>query len=140
MKAKKKPCDGGCGEITYIWKTVRDNGETKRYCKTCWSRHTSAKNKPTKRKALSPLSPKRKGEFQEYLKKRKIFLEKHPICEAKIPGICMYKASDVHHMKGRIGDLYLDERYWKALCRICHEYCETHKQEALERGLSLPRH
>ena len=133
MKAKKKPCDG-CGDLQYIWKNVTVEGERKRYCKTCWSRQTVSK--PTKRKPLSSRSPKRIADEKTYSKKRRTFLEKHPHCQARIPGVCTGNSTDVHHMAGRIGDNYLDEGAWLSVCRACHMWIEEHPKEARAMGFS----
>ena len=136
IKPKLKRCDG-CGEPRVIWK--RDG--RKGYCKSCWSAHSSKTSiKPTvKQKPIRPRSPKRASQEAEYSAKRKVFLTKHPMCQMNLPGICTTYATDVHHMKGRIGDLLLDEQFWKAGCRACHDYVEKHPKEAKEMGLSLNR-
>lgn len=136
MKVNKKPCDG-CGIEKVIWK----NHQRKRYCKQCWSAHaTSTRTKPTvKRKALPSRSQKRITQDKEYSAKRKIFLSSHPLCKANLSGICTNHSTDVHHLAGRMGDLYLDETNWLALCRSCHMWIETHLKEAREMGLSLSK-
>ena len=137
MKVKTKLCDGVCGEMRVIWK----NDKGKRYCRQCWSAHKSTiKPKPTARqKRLPSRSPKRSREEKIYSGKRIIFLSAHPMCQAHISGICTQRATDVHHMCGRIGDLYLDEKFWLAVCRACHMYIETHPKEAREKGFSLTK-
>jgi hypothetical protein len=89
-----------------------------------------------KRKALPSRSQKRIKQEAEYSAKRKIFLSSHPLCKANLPGICTNHSTDVHHTAGRIGDLYLDETNWLALCRSCHMWIETHPREAREMKLS----
>ena len=137
IKPKKKLCDGECGEPQFIWK----NEGGKRYCKSCWSAHSSKTSiKPTvKQKRIPPRSPKRILHEAEYSTKRKVFLTKNPMCQAHLVGICTTYSSDVHHAAGRVGDLLLDQRYWKALCRACHSYVELHPTEAKELGLSINR-
>lgn len=136
IKKIKKLCDG-CGVPQFIWK----NEGGKRFCKQCWSAHSSKVSKPTvPQKPIPPRSPKRILEDAEYSAKRKLFLVKHPMCEAHLAGICTQYATDVHHMAGRLGDLLLDIRYWKAVCRACHTWIELHPIEAKEAGLSISRH
>jgi hypothetical protein len=137
IKVKKKLCDGECGELRVIWK----NSGGKRFCKSCWSAHSSKTSiKPTvKQKPISPRSPKRILQEAEYSAKRKVFLTKHPMCQMHLPGICTTYATDVHHMAGRTGDLLLDEQFWKAGCRACHTWVELHPKEAKEMGLSINR-
>jgi len=136
MQVKKKPCDG-CGFEKVIWK----NHQRKRYCKQCWSAHTTSTcTKPTvKRKALPSRSQKRIKQEVEYSAKRKIFLSSYPLCKANLPGICTHHSTDVHHKAGRSGDLYLDERFWLSSCRQCHSWIELHPKEAREMGLSLSK-
>lgn len=61
----------------------------------------------------------------------------HPVCEGKLSG-CTHKATDIHHMKGRKGFLLILSKYFKYLCRNCHDFCTVHSKEAKEMGLSLP--
>jgi hypothetical protein len=134
MKIIKKICDG-CGELRPIWK----NKEGKRYCKQCWSAHSvTTKVKPTQ-KRISPRSPKRSKQEAEYSKLRKEFLTKHPMCQAHLPQVCTQVSTDVHHMKGRIGDLLLDQAHWLSVCRGCHYWIEMRPQEAKELGFSINR-
>ena len=59
--------------------------------------------------------------------------------ENKICPITKQPTTDVHHKKGRLGDLYLDKRYWVALSREGHKYVEEHPEWAKENGYSLSR-
>lgn len=121
------------------------------------------KRTPLKRKSrLSPVSAKRKVEMKEYSKKRKAFLDRHPICQlwleqngydrnVNVERIgCFFNigtrlmedrylvqdvplSCDVHHMKKR-GKNYLDESTWAALSRNAHAYIESHKSWARANG------
>lgn len=97
--------------------------------------------KPIKIKAIGKPIPKFSSKQLEQLKKyRKIrdaFMANKK-CEAQLDG-CSIKATDLHHAKGKIGDLLTDQRYFKALCRNCHSYLEVHPDEAKEKGFSLSR-
>jgi hypothetical protein len=134
VKAKKKLCDG-CGEFKFIWK----NSGGKRYCQKCWSAHsaTTKSISTVRQKKIPPRSPKRQKEEKIYSEKRKLFLNARSMCEAHIIGICTQYATDVHHMAGRSGSLYLDEKYWLPVCRSCHTWIETHPKEARESGFSI---
>ena len=119
-----------------IWK----NHEGKRYCKACWSAHSkNSQPIPKQRKRIPARSSKRIKQEEEYSKKRKLFLEAHPLCKAALPGICTHTSTDVHHMKGRIGDNYLNEEFWLSSCRSCHSWIELHPIQAREMGLSLTK-
>lgn len=76
--------------------------------------------------------------MRDYSKVRKDFLLENPYCQARIPG-CMIEATEVHHSKGRIGDLLTDTAHFVAICRSCHHYVEGHPTEAKEMGLSKSR-
>lgn len=139
MQAKKKPCDGSLceGALQYIWKNEGGN----RFCKACWSAQSkqSNSNKPTKRKPISPRSPKRIKQDVEYSKLRKDFLEKNPLCQAHLPDLCQGVATEIHHRAGKIGSLYCDVTNFLAICRPCHNYITQFSKEAIERGLSKKR-
>jgi len=135
IKKTKKLCDG-CREPKYIWK----NSGGKRYCQQCWSAHSVAQPKPTARQEkLPPRSLKRIIEDKKYSKLRKVFLVQHPMCQAHLPGICAGASCQVHHMAGRIGELYLDTTKWLAVCHHCHVWIEQHPEEAKAAGFSLNR-
>lgn len=136
IKLKKKLCDG-CRLEKPIWKN--DGG--KRFCKQCWSAHSATtRTKPTaQQKKIPPKSSKRITQDNLYGKKRKLFLTAHSICKASIRGVCNGAACDIHHMKGRIGDLFLDETYWLPVCRACHYWIEMRPEAAKELGLSINR-
>jgi len=98
------------------------------------------KYKPLKRTKFPKIvSLKRKIEQKEYGIERLLFLVANPICAANIRFICTHESTEVHHSRGRVGDLYLDKKWWKPLCHACHEYCELHPKEAKELGISYNR-
>jgi len=127
MVVKKKIC-AGCDTLTYIYKNVGG----KKYCKPC----TYKLFPPS---PIKKVSDRRKQEDVEYSKKRKLFLEAHPSCQAKLPGICTGEATDIHHMAGKIGANYLDVNNFIALCRACHNFCELNPKDAKELELSKNR-
>ena len=135
MQAKKKLCNG-CNQLEYIWK--KEGSE--RYCKNCWSCHNKSKKstKPTSKKPLSPRSSKQQKLEALYSILRTKYLQHHPYCEAHLPG-CQINASDIHHKKGRTGDLMLDDTEFLAVCRTCHGWIETHPEEAKVLDLSKSR-
>lgn len=82
-----------------------------------------------------PISDKRKAEMEIYSENRKQFL---------LNKWCAYHGqgcipTTVHHAKGRIGSLYLDERYWVPLCMEAHEWVEKNPNEAKDKELSFSR-
>ena len=135
MQVKLKTCVN-CALPKVIWK----NHEGKRYCKICWLSITKAIVKPTiKQKKIPSRSSKKIKQDKVYSKQRRIFLEANPMCKMHIPGLCTNQATTVQHLKGRIGDLYLDEKFWMAACWPCHSYVDTHPEFAFENGFALRR-
>lgn len=49
------------------------------------------------------------------------------------------KASEIHHMRGRLGDLLADQRYFLGVCRACHQRITEHPELAYEMGWSTRR-
>jgi hypothetical protein len=85
-----------------------------------------------RRKGLSRVSRTRRLQHEIYVKKRNDFLFRNPICE--FDG-CFARATDLHHVRGRAGKNYLDERTWKALCVEHHKWVHAHPREARAKGL-----
>ena len=134
MIPKKKICYL-CKEEQFIWK----NDEGKRYCKSCWLKKsaTIAKIKPTKQYKIPSRSSKRGKEERLYASLRKNFLLSYPQCQAQIPGQCTHQSTEVHHKKGRVGNLLIDVSKFLAVCRNCHEWIENHTPEAQKLGFSI---
>ena len=86
------------------------------------------------RKPLKRVSAKRARERVIYEKRKKAFLSENAMCYS-----CMDPATDLHHERGRCGKLFLDERFWMALCRKCHTWVHEHPRLAVERGLMAGR-
>lgn len=97
---------------------------------------TVSRNK--KKYIIPKQSSKRRAQNVLYLKKRRIFMEQNTTCQAKLSN-CSILSTDVHHRRGRVGDLLTDERYFLAVCRSCHDYIEAHPIFAKEKGFSLNR-
>lgn len=85
---------------------------------------------------MRPRSKKRAAQERIYAKIRKVYLFCHPNCE--VVG-CGCESSEIHHRKGRIGDLLTDEKFFMAVCRSHHNYIENHPIEAKDQGYSLSR-
>ena len=120
MKPKLKKCSQ-CKEDKVIWR----NFEGEKYCQYCWK-----KKAPTK---INKRSKNKIKEDQEYSILRKEFLEKHPMCQAKLPG-CTHVSTDVHHKSLR-GENYLKISTWLSSCRHCHGWIHTHPKDSRELGL-----
>jgi hypothetical protein len=79
-------------------------------------------------------TPKRAREEREYLKRRKEFLAEHRLCTVAMSESHWLAATEVHHRRGRVGTLLLDERYWLAVCHDCHGWIHNHPALAYEYG------
>lgn len=122
-------------------KSLRDYCEAKRkreHEKTpVLKRKTSFAAKP--RKALKKVSSARQRENATYLRNRVDFLRRFPICVACLTrGISPTPSCQVHHARGRVHRLLLDERFWIAVCAECHEWIHDHARTARELGLLAP--
>lgn len=94
---------------------------------------------PKKSKAIPKVSQKQLDRLKAYKKVRDAFMKEHEYCQAQLEGICLGKATDTHHSKGKVGDLLTDVRYFVALCRACHSKIEVSPNLAKELGFSLNR-
>lgn len=99
INPKKKKCIV-CQQDHYIF--------SKKMCKPCWQKQYS--------KSIKKVSTSHQQTLNEYKPLRLDYLSLHPICE-----LCnKAKSTDIHHICGKIGELYLDTRYWLGICRQCH--------------------
>lgn len=87
-------------------------------------------------KPIKKVSDKRKIENLKYKVLRIEFLSKIENQKCPITG---KPTTDIHHMKGRIGSLLLDTRYWVALSREGHKFVEENPEWAKKNGYSLNR-
>lgn len=65
-------------------------------------------------------------------------MEQNTICQARLKN-CTLKATEVHHMQGRLGDLLTDESNFLAVCRNCHQEIELNPAMAKEKQFSNSR-
>lgn len=84
---------------------------------------------------LKKVSVKRAEANKIYEEKRLAFLRKNPRC-AVFPNL---RSQDVHHQKGRVGELFLNEDFWLPVSRKAHTLITLKPKWALEKGYSLPR-
>lgn len=105
-----------------------------KYCKECWY-----SIKPPKQ--ISPRSQAQMNRDDKYSRLRKKFLAEHSYCVGKLEGCTGHDPTtlSIQHKRGRIGDLYLDVRYWIPLCINCHRWVNEHPKEAGILGLAESR-
>ena len=117
-----------------------DNGiEVPLIAKLCknhyWqSRAKKREGEKTARQPIRKVSRKQASRLRDYQKVRLEFLGDNPFCK-----VCGKRASDIHHKKGREGNLLTNKSYFLAVCRTCHQYIELHPEWAKEKGYSLNR-
>lgn len=77
-------------------------------------------------------------EYEAYRKEARAFVKAHPWCKAcKIQWTTLKprRTKDVHHTRGRSGELLRDQRYWMPVCRQCHNWIGNNIAEARKLGL-----
>jgi hypothetical protein len=101
-------------------------------CPICEER---LKPEKVKSKGLNQVSVKRSKELAEYTNKKKKFLEVNQRC-AVFPKLM---AIDIHHIRGKIGSRFLDEKYWLGVSREGHNWIHENEEEASKKGWYLSR-
>lgn len=95
--------------------------------------------KPKKEnKAIKVRSEKEAERMKRYVPEMLKFLEANPDCQMKL-SMCTGKATTNQHLRGRIGDLLFDQRYWMSACVSCHQFVNEHPEFALKHGFALER-
>jgi hypothetical protein len=90
-----------------------------------------AKPKKVKQAKLPLESKTRKREHKLYSAQIKIFWDESVENKTDFCFFCgehMDKRDNVHHLKGRIGDYYLDKEFWVN----CHNDCHAYKYHSLD--------
>lgn len=88
---------------------------------------------PKPRKPLRKVSQKRAKQLAVYRRARVQFLREFPVCEACLvidPDSIPRKATDIHHMAGRIGEKLNDMNDWLPVCRDCHHWIHDNPSAA----------
>jgi hypothetical protein len=83
---------------------------------------------------IKPRSKKMDKNMVIYNKLRKQFLKEHPICP-----VTGEMATDIHHKRGRLGKLLLDQKFWLAVSRKGHKAIEANPEWAKKMGFSENR-
>lgn len=86
-----------------------------------------------KRSRINPVSKRRASEGRVYSERRLVFLEENPLCVIHSPH-CTGDATTIEHTKGRVGKLFLDEKFWKAACCPCNIYLKDNAAWATAHG------
>lgn len=94
---------------------------TKPWPKACWTRLPNCSTNRTPGNDAKA----------EYGRKRAAFLKSSKRCR----NCGASRGLDVHHIRGRLGELLVRQEYWVALCRSCHAWVHDNPTAARERGL-----
>ena len=92
--------------------------------------HGEGYAKPKPRKRVAPRSERMAGRMAIYRRLKGEFMAVHRHCAG-----CGGAATEVHHVRGRVGPLLLDTTYWLAMCAGCHRWVHENINEARERNL-----
>lgn len=105
------------------------------------------KKTPLKRKTalkqggrLNPISKRRAGQLKGYRILRKCFLKmpKNRWCPVMLKIHGQYvPATEIHHKKGREGDMLLDVEFWMAVSRQGHNFVHANQTRARSYGWLL---
>lgn len=91
-----------------------------------------------KRSRPNPISEKRRAILAERQSLRERILGGHRPCAALIPGICTFRATEVHEILTRArGGSIVDDDNCLGLCRGCHAYITEHPAWADENGFTV---
>ena len=92
---------------------------------------------PIKRTEIKKVSKKRVGLLQQYSAQRKAFLAKPFNFYCRVD--TTQPATQIHHQRGRVGKLLLDERYWIPVSAEGHRWIHDNPAKAREMGFILSR-
>lgn len=113
----------------------------KKLCKYHYYKQLNAQTKQKKGKYSKYYKFKKKYQvgLYWYKKVRKEFFskEENQLCKARVDGVCMIHATDIHHKAGRIGELLTNTSYFLPVCRACHRYIHDHSAWAEEQGFII---
>lgn len=131
VKMKKCKAEGCSNMFTPSYSTLQ------KYCSSQCTYNEKRKQPQRAYKPINKKSDKRTKEEKIYAARRIVFLAKKE--NQKCPVYPNQKTTEVHHKKGRVGSLYLDERFWLAVSHEGHKYIELNPIESKEKGWSMSR-
>lgn len=87
----------------------------------------------------SRIRRKQRSGLAEYNKAREALAEQAAYrCQARTPN-CNGQLEQVHHRKGRDGELLTNPEYLLGVCYPCHSYIHANPSESYERGWMIRR-
>lgn len=109
------------------------NRRTKPRKKALWTQIKGMTKAPGQRRRIG-MSKGMKSKLRVYAKLRREFLATHRQCAV----FDFYEATDIHHTRGRVGNLLLATEHWIAVSRIGHQWIHDHPEKARQRGWLPP--
>ena len=104
---------------------------SKGFCKSHWQREFG--------KPIRKISVKHQKTLDEYRIIRDDFMQRNPICQAKLKG-CTKDATDCHHRIGKNSkEDWLNSENFMSLCRNCHNKIEDGGEWVYEQGFKIKR-
>jgi hypothetical protein len=98
-------------------------------------KRTPKLSKPTKRrKPVRQVSKRRATAMVEYRREVVLYLIAQRKINWRCPVFPHQVATEIHHKRGRVGNLLLDKRHWLAVSRDGHNWIHAHPTEARMRG------
>lgn len=87
---------------------------------------------------MRKVSLKQQKRLREYNKLRDDFLKDNPYCQASV--MCHgLIATDIHHVRGKIGDKLTDTENFMSVCRQCHIWIHDNDKQARDLGFLKSR-
>lgn len=86
-----------------------------------------------RRTPVRRVSKKRARQNRVYTQKRRAFLEGNCHCH-RCSAAGASTPLEIHHRKGRIGEMLNREEWWFALCNPCHRWVHENPKQARESG------
>ncbi len=130
----------------YSWSDREDKRREDRRPKPAPRKQMQARKTPLPRqtKPIAKRSHTQKDRDKIYAAVRILFIMQlrkaqgveNPICQCKG---CNREGTDVHHMKGKVGDLYFEIAFFLWVCRQHHDQINNNNDWAFKEGYSLSR-
>lgn len=87
---------------------------------------------------MRKVSLKQAKRLREYNKVRLSFMEENPYCQAMVTCHGLL-STDIHHVRGKIGDKLTDVKDFMSVCRGCHTWIHDNDAKAREMGFLKSR-
>lgn len=117
--------------------------------KANWTTVPGAKvSKPREPRRLRQKSSRQRRREARYMPIRNAFIRQHPHCQVCVKmstlldphHYSIMPSVDVHHKKGKIGELFFDTRFFMAVCRGHHEAIGREPAWAKKHGFIVDRY